>query len=630
MTTSGIELAKLSFSGPLVNPVDVQLRSGLNVLFGASNTGKTFTLKALDFMLGGSKELPGIGERGGFDKAWLAANLPISGLVTLKRALAGGSLEMYSGDVVEQLADRKNAQKLSARHDPSNTENLSQLLLEELGFGTKLIAVDENGKQRSLSFRDLAKYSLVDETSIQSEVSPIESGQFVTRTAERSIFKLLLTGSDDSAIVPVVDKKTFRAATNGKLEVLDEMIAAIGEQLNADYPDAEELQSQSDRLEESWNAAQQELQAAQESIRQRLQDKRRIADQIEALDQRADEIIINLGRFEQLDEVYESDLKRLASLEEAGFLLSLSADRDCPLCGAEPANQKVTHGLDHVDEVRKAALAEGGKIRAQLKDLRDTVRVLEAEGEQVARASLAIQGELSEVELALAGLSPSAVEKRRRVDELLPERDSVRRGLSLIEQRRNLVARREALAAIKATPKSEKPKLGVPTNSAHEFAQKVSQVLAAWHFPGQLHVSFDETLYDLRIDGKNRQDNGKGVRAITHAAFKVALLLFCKERDLPHPGFLVLDTPLLTYRDPLTHREGELSADESALKQTSLKDYFFEHLLKNAAAGQFLIIENVDPPSGIGKFANVMTFAGNSTAGARNGLFPIKADPPPP
>jgi hypothetical protein len=84
-------------------------------------------------------------------------------------------------------------------------------------------------------------------------------------------------------------------------------------------------------------------------------------------------------------------------------------------------------------------------------------------------------------------------------------------------------------------------------------------------------VSFDEGTYDLRIDGKNRRDNGKGVRAITHAAFKVALLMFCRERGLPHPGLLVLDTPMLTYRDPLRSREGPLGADEQAIRNTSLK-----------------------------------------------------------
>jgi hypothetical protein len=34
-----------------------------------------------------------------------------------------------------------------------------------------------------------------------------------------------------------------------------------------------------------------------------------------------------------------------------------------------------------------------------------------------------------------------------------------------------------------------------------------------------------------------------------------------------NPGFLVLDTPLLTYRDRLRSREGALSADEQVIRK---------------------------------------------------------------
>src|SRR6185437_8137647 len=114
-------------------------------------------------------------------------------------------------------------------------------------------------------------------------------------------------------------------------------------------------------------------------------------------------------------------------------------------------------------------------------------------------------------------------------------------------------------------------------------------------FPGQRHVTFDDATFDLKIDGKNRKDNGKGVRAITHAAFKVALLLFCREKNLPHPGFLILDTPLLTYRDPITSRYGELAGDEEEISKTALKDHFFRHLAAHAHMSQFVILENIDP-----------------------------------
>jgi hypothetical protein len=111
----------------------------------------------------------------------------------------------------------------------------------------------------------------------------------------------------------------------------------------------------------------------------------------------------------------------------------------------------------------------------------------------------------------------------------------------------------------------------------------------------------------------------RGVRAVTHAAFKVALLLFCKERDLPHPGFVVLDTPLLTYRDPLS-KQGPLSADESAIANTSLKDFFFSHLASLKDIGQFIVLENIDPPSNLASYANLVAFTGDPSAG-RQGLF---------
>lgn len=165
----------------------------------------------------------------------------------------------------------------------------------------------------------------------------------------------------------------------------------------------------------------------------------------------------------------------------------------------------------------------------------------------------------------------------------------------------------------------------MPSSALHEFAQTVSAILTEWHFPGDRHVSFDEATFDLRIDGKLRKDNGKGVRAITHAAFKVALLLFCHERNLPHPGFLVLDTPLLTYRDPIRSKQGPLSPDEQALRNTSLKDFFFAHLSRNSDKGQFLVIENVDLPPDIEQLAQLETFTGDPAAGRSGLLYPPPA-----
>lgn len=619
MAYQNLTLNELRFTGAEERQASWALRPGLNVLFGASNAGKSFAVKTIDFLLGGSRLLPDIPERRDFDRAWLSLNGPINGDFTLMRALAGGAFELHGGDL--NLADRRNSTHyLSARHDHTSRDNVSKFLLDEIGMGSKFIAVDVNGKKRSLSFRDLAKFCITDETAIQAEASPAESGQYSTVTAERSIFKLLTTGVDDSAIVPVLDRKSFRTSAAAKLEVVDEMLNAVNEELAADFPNPDELPAQYERIESTWATAQAQLQLAQQSIRSHLAKKHEVALLISRFQQRREQIAVNLGRFEQLEDVYRSDIERLEAIEEAGFLLTLGDSKDCPLCGAPADAHRHVHSVHDIESATEAAKVEIDKIARQRVDLEETVSSLDLEGTQTEVKLSELDSDLQSIEAQLNQFSPTVNQAERTLAELMAVRDQVRRGLNLLEQHRNLSLRREELAALKPAPNKERPRLGVPTSTSHDFAQAVSRVLEAWQFPGNRHVAFDDAAYDLRIDGKNRRDNGKGVRAITHAAFKVALLVFCQERDLPHPGFVILDTPLLTYRDPIHSIAGELSQDERELANTSLKDFFYEHLAEIGSSKQFIVVENIDVPASIASSANIERFTGDTATG-RAGLL---------
>jgi DNA repair ATPase RecN len=63
MTT--LTLRHLCLTGPDKKPACVTFGHGLNVIYGASETGKSFIVEALDFMLGSSTELRDIPERVG-------------------------------------------------------------------------------------------------------------------------------------------------------------------------------------------------------------------------------------------------------------------------------------------------------------------------------------------------------------------------------------------------------------------------------------------------------------------------------------------------------------------------------------------------------------------------------------
>jgi hypothetical protein len=146
-----------------------------------------------------------------------------------------------------------------------------------------------------------------------------------------------------------------------------------------------------------------------------------------------------------------------------------------------------------------------------------------------------------------------------------------------------------------------------------DFSQKVQNLLQAWNFPNSDRVHFDELKKDIVINGRPRASQGKGFRAITHTAMTIGLLEFCKERELPHPGFVILDSPLLAYYEP--------ESEEDNLEGSDLIIRFYEYLANNHSDSQIIILENDHPPSYISGI--VTTVFTNNPSEGRCGLFPF-------
>ena len=182
-----------------------------------------------------------------------------------------------------------------------------------------------------------------------------------------------------------------------------------------------------------------------------------------------------------------------------------------------------------------------------------------------------------------------------------------------------MAKRRAEIDATQTKREDDAPPVGPDSTVLFDFGETVKKVLTAWGFPDADKAQFDGEANDITVGGKKRSANGKGVRAVMHAAFKVAVVIHCIENGLPHPGFLVLDTPLLAYREPKS-RHGVLSPDEAALKQTSLAEKFYRHLASLEDKLQVIVIENSDPPAAIEDLAHIEMFTGLGDDG-RHGLL---------
>ncbi|MES9994009.1 MAG: hypothetical protein ABW098_18825 [Candidatus Thiodiazotropha sp.] len=617
MSSSTLTLRHLCFTGPDKEPALLTFGPGLNVVYGASETGKSFLLESLDFMLGSGKALRDIPERVGYDRIWLGLEKDDGEAFTLERSSNGGNFRFYEGLHTEP-PEHIEPISLAQKHNPTREDNLSTYLLKAIGLSGKKVKKNARGETNNLTFRYLSHLCLVGEGSIQKEGSPFETDQFTSRTAEMSVLKLLLTGVDDSALQAAVPSEKETLSKTAKLEVIDELISEHKDRLTSlvgDEDDPQELSSQLERLEGSLTKERSSIQESEAEYRELLQRRNELRRKLESASDRQTEIAELQARFSLLDQHYQSDLERLEGVQEAGSLVSALSPQTCPLCGAIPEQQNHEGNCDgNVELVVKAADAESKKIIRLRKELQETVGHLNSEADGFVSLVPQLKDRLEALNSDLKEKAPSLSDQRGFYSDLIDKKSTVQNALNLLSSISELEDRKIMIEDVK-TPKEDADVTSseLSTSTLDKFSKLYEDVLKSWNFPDAERVHFDRTTRDFVISGKPRGSRGKGMRAITYSAFTVSLLEYTRKNKLPHPGFVVLDTPLLAYREP----EGE----EDDLSGTDVQDRFYEYL-DSMNDRQTIILENVDPPESI-KAHSQSTFFGKNPHQGRYGFFPI-------
>jgi predicted nuclease with TOPRIM domain len=600
MTSSYLSLRRILFSGP-GKKSEVKFQPGVNVICGASDTGKSFVAEAIDFMLGGSdlKEIP---ERVGYATIDLDLSCTDGSLWRFERAISGGDFALTEGE-----NDTKT--KLRRSHADGRTDNISGYLLSKIGLsGKRILKSSTKGTTNSLSFRNLARLIIIQEGEIQQKGSPFWGGQYTLKTAELATIKLLLTGIDDSAVISTAVEEPDNAR---QIALLDDLIDDLSSELADIGYERAELGEQLKRLDASVDAQRSSLSLVQKEMESSIAKRRELLIEYNRIDARVEEIRELLERFKLLGDHYEVDKQRLAAIQESGSLLVYVEQVPCPLCGAPPDAQHIDEKCEgDVVSVVAAATAEVQKIDQLVVDLSATVTDLRLELDGHVTDIRGVLDQYRDVELTIRqSISPEVEGAQSQFSELIEERSGIQNAISLYERMDRLEQRRAELDDSGESPEQAKVAIGIPDTVAHQFSMKVEHILRAWNFPGDCRVHFDKETSDFVVDGKPRGSRGKGLRAITHAAISIALLEFCRERSLPHPGFVVMDSPLLAYFKP----EGE---DDAELQGTDLKERFYDYLkTHHGRDSQIIIIENQHPPESVEQGMAVTVFTRNPAEG---------------
>ncbi len=562
----GFVLRRLALVGLGKAPAEVTFTRGLNVIAGPSDTGKSFIAQCLDYALGSGDPPKGIPEADGY--ASVVVDIEANGdqrVYTLERSLRGGEVLCKTDGQPDRV--------LAAKHQGGKEGTVSQFLLDLSGLGTKKVRTNEQGKTRPLSFRDISRLVIIDEETVIKEDSPVLSGQVIHKTVESGVFRLLLTGTDDSSIIAKEDPKVAKGRQAGKIELLEGLLLSTRDRLSefGELSTLSDERSRLVRIEASLGAALLERTTAQASVVPLQVKRRTVWAALRVVESKLAVLSELQVRFDLLQEQYSSDLRRLETIAEAGVRLDQLREERCPMCGALAEHHSHAHreARPAPADVFQACKAEAAKTFKLLQDLQATRAATAAEIEQLQGSRNTRQGELNSIQAETRALMDQRVDvATKKVDDLRARAETCRMAIELLERRQALDDLLDEANKTKRKQKANVAGAGVSTAQADPFSREVEALLKAWHFPDLVRVSFSESDQDVVISGRARRSHGKGVRAITRSAFNLALLRLCIEDQRPFPNFVLIDSPLLVYEEP--------DADESSFPQDIKKHFWHE------------------------------------------------------
>ncbi|MCI6060887.1 MAG: AAA family ATPase [Dorea sp.] len=552
----------------------LELKNGLNIIYGPSNTGKSLILECIDFMLGGAGEKLADSPVG-FKSVQMILDVDGNELV-LEREINSNDVQV-TGDVPgidPGIYKTTNAKK-----------NTSKLWLSLMGIDDEVKVIKKmDYSPQTLGIRTFFHMFLIKESRMVSENSILKSGEGYNKNIPvPTVSSLIYLATDknflegktptDSKIIDAKNLAIQQFVDRSLKTLADQRVEALSEEV-AELTPAE----LNVKITETLN----EIAATESSLDEVVEQSRRLADKIIEIDSQISECKMLKNRYRSLMSQYESDIKRLTFIAEGDLHRGDIPKLDhCPFCNGELTKAQ---GESCVE----AAIAEVQKIEAQIRDLRAAnieivAEIKELDNERVAviEERKAVQDKIR-IELepkisSLRGLlfSYRAALGKAKVNEIFDKVES-----TLNEELRDSLE-----------DKKESEKFDVRGKIreflAPELDVKLLEILRAVNYENISSATLDIEKCDVKVNGTAKSTQGKGFRAFLNAVMAIAVQEFLVETGIHPTWFLAFDSPILSLvekQDP-----GDKLASDIMRKG------LFTYLVKNTKGKQIIVVENYIP-----------------------------------
>ena len=561
-------IKKITMTGRGVESSTVQLKKGVNILYGPSNTGKSYIGECINYMMG-SKETR-IARNKGYENIHIEFDVD-GQCLSMDRKIGNTKTHVESNvDGIE-----------SGDYTLDGKNRICHVWLKLMGIkaGHRILN-SAHCQKEELNNRAFDHIFVIREKNVDSEKSILLPSEHSRETSSKMGLLFLMTGDDHDDGMnydkPEVDSAKRAAVREFAREQLD-VIAEQQESLEQDTP--QELPV---IIEQKISSLLAEIEHKESEISKIILQNRDIGEQIYILDQEIAEASVLQNRYKSLQSQYSADLKRLTFMVEGEVRkkeMDIHKLRKCPFCGNE------VHGSKEESCV-SAAQKEVNRLSPRIADLKSLRKRLnlELEKKQSLRDELELQ--MKELEERIQ------TELQPKVEELRVQLAEYSLALMTTSQKSAYENAREKIQAnltrFESRPKPPEVKINsfFSGDIKVELLKIVDRLLRDCHFDRYRDLVFDDSKFDVIINDTEKRSYGKGYRAFINVLVSIAVQEYLRVYGSYKPEIFVIDSPVLSLKEDV---------DDTELATEGMKASLFNYILQHPCANQIIIIENELP-----------------------------------
>ena len=576
---------------------DVDLKAGLNIIYGESNTGKSLIVDCLDYLYGAKEHR--------FDQKLnlkqIGLTIDVDGKsVSLTREIDSNFIEVSSTCPYIE----------SGKYNANNGKKpiyIVWLRLMKIEDDVRIIKTLA-GKTQKLTFRTFCHLFLIDEDRAINKNSVLSTGTGKSKRVDTNVLSALLYLATSNNYLPDKEGKdapTRKARKEAVQKFVDRSMAKLADQklselMNLSKETPVELQKSIDSIIN-------EIGNAEGILEESLKRSMELSTQITEIDAEINESRVLFNRNKTLATQYASDIKRLTFIAEGDIYGEDIPKLDrCPFCNGELPKEQNDSCID-------AAIAEVAKIEVHVKDLESVQRSLESELKQLNTDKQALVEERRQVEMSIRREVQPQISMLK--DKLASYTTALNqyKAQEMIEKFSNVL-----LSELKVTEEEESDELqiNIPQLFNQTFTAMIEtelqKLLKECNYKNYTGSRFDKSDYDVVVNGHLKKSQGKGFRAFLNTLVAIAIQNCLFTYGLHIPRIFVVDSPILSLK------EKENNIGEEHMSET-MKVGLFNYMVNHQPDKQIIIIENEIPNIDYGN-ANLIQFTKDENIG-RYGLI---------